>query len=341
MSEHLVAYVNWQRIIAWKILSLSISETELVPFAYGSKQPIFKKYAKKNNVIWIFSIPMVDVPRKSAAYKYRPTLVAKISIDSVVKDRSQLKKHENKKEIEKLIRLWDNVAIANPEKSRFFELNDATSLLLDLSFESRSGETRIANPFDKMPCKNEINKTQALRSHIAKNYRFIKRIFSKNTKNVRRLKQFESQTKKRSVFISYAYADGRSYPLALADQMLSSGWSPWIDTLVIPSRKKRKKQDTIPPNRLQKLLQFGIMGSPLFVALVSDNYVRKDSEKKTKWTLKELEFARKQKEIGRLQNMVQIKIDDKELLGFDKTISKVNEELMVVQISNWLQNRNM
>ncbi len=82
MSENLIAYMTWDRLVAWKILSLKISEDKdrLIPLGFGSRQRIFSKYGIAGNTIWVFSIPTVKIAGTRGSYKYRPTLVAKIKI---------------------------------------------------------------------------------------------------------------------------------------------------------------------------------------------------------------------------------------------------------------------
>jgi hypothetical protein len=343
MCEHLVAYVNWKRITPWKILSLSVSDKKLVPYAYGSKQPIFKKYAKEGNTIWIFSIPMVKLKKQADILKYGPTLVAKIEIIDVLNEASDLKNYKNKEEISKLIHLWDTVAIANESESSFFELNDATKVLMNLKFTGKKGITSIPNPFDKTPDKNDFKENQKLRGHIGQNLRFIKRIHTPDSNSIHSLVEFSKQIRKNSVFISYAYADtkaesykpneGRSLALALADEMRDLGWSPWLDTLVINPRNDKSKQP-IPQSRLQKLLDFGIIGCPLFVALVSDNYLKKDNQHKLKWTLEELKTAKEQKNKGNVKRMFQVILNNEKLPDFDDWFSLKDAETLADEINN-------
>ncbi|MEN8118122.1 MAG: hypothetical protein ABFS16_14150 [Bacteroidota bacterium] len=269
--------------------------------------------------------------------------MAKIVIDKVVNCSSDLKIFKNKKEIEKLICLWGNVALANAKESQFFELNDATDILLNLSFTGKGGTTSISNPFQKKQDDINSNKDQKLRVHIARNLRFIRHIDNKNSSCVNELTQFSKQIKKRSVFISYAFADikvksndtkeGRSLALALADELLGHEWSPWLDTLVINPRDGINKK-TIPKDRLQKLLDFGIAGCPLFVALISDNYLRDDKRKKIKWTLEELKTAKNKKDENIVNKIFQVNLCNKELPGFDFCFPFDNVKDLATQIND-------
>ena len=337
MQDNLIAYMTWDRLVAWKILSLEISGGErLVPIAYGSKQKIFSKYATPGNTIWVFSMPNVKIFGSPVSYKYKPTLVARITIKELIHKKTIGDDDIALRGVKKLLSYWEHVAVSDPDKSEFYELNDATELLFSLEFQSNHGKSKLKNPLSKIPSNDDIAGTQLIRSKIGQQLESIRRLSHEKDIYLKSLEDHAEQVSKRKVFISYAHGDGKQFPLELADAFLERNWSPWVDALTIPPKKKKQvKSARIPPGRLFSLLRYGIQGSALFVGLVTDNYVRKEKETDVRWTLKEWDIARESKRAPGGLSIVQISENVLELQGAEKVFSKRQADLLASSITNW------
>jgi len=358
MNTHLIAYINWDLIVAWKVLSLSISkDKELIPFGYGSRQPIFISKAEPGNVIWVFSIPKPTAEKNITAHNYRPTLVAKLTIGSNRIKFSEVESYSNKVEIIKLMDLWCNVVISDPNKSCFFPMNDATNLFYKLKIKRKKQkqgvevDKPILDSDEDEKDEKDVVKTKSIRMKIGKNLRFMREIVN-DQENIDMIEEYAEKSKKNSVFISYSYSGNRDYALALADKLLSLGYGTWIDSLAIP---KQKGVDKIPEERLFKLLNYGIWNCNLFIALISEGYLfgkqnnqsNVDLAMKNKeidlnsWTMKEYLTAREEKKINNSLFMVQVaKQELQNHLEFDKWIKMNNDETLSEQIDKSFRSFN-
>ncbi len=335
MGSNLLAYMTWNRLVAWKILSLEISgNKELVPIGFGSNQQIFMKYAKPGSVIWIFSIPSVKIPGDKNIHRYRPTLIARIKVKQLLHKKSPQLNRYPTQGVKRLMSYWKNVAISDFEESEFYELNDATKLLLALKFQSQSGESHLVNPIGYIPKRTETSENQKLRISLAQQLQSVRRISDTTNTCIVELEKHAQEVRENTVFISYAHGDGRNYPLELADSLLDRKWSPWVDSIAVPSKRKRQSENIL-PDRLLRLLEYGIKGSSLFIGLISDNYIRKDKEIDVRWTLKEWYLAQEYKQKSSGLSCIQVSKNTANLPDSDKIFKYNQANLLANSITKW------
>lgn len=303
-GEHLLAFINWNRIAHWKELSLpegkevSMPSKNIRPFAYSSAQRIFDKYARKKSTLWILSLPVVV--EKGKRTRFAPTLVAKI----VVRCREDLDCPKALRMNKRIRRLKESVWTRNTRKhgkqgqkharrktvvavagegSEFFQHNDMMKgKLHELEFvTSRNKRSRYRG-------LDGITNPTIYAEKIAPQLQSIRRLDSSSAED---LANYAGKVRGQTVFISYCHQDGKLQALKLARELVRKDIYPWLDGLALP-RSRSTRRDRLTEERLNKLLKLGVWGSGLFIALAGRKYMEKAGDV-DKLIHDELKWARK------------------------------------------------
>jgi hypothetical protein len=299
VSDALVAYMTWDRLVPWKVLSLPERVTEpFYPVGYGSKHTVFRGRADRGATLWVVTKPQL----KST---YHPTLVAKIrvlrrhSAESGMRPRRGAAplRDPHQKAIDELLRQWGWVAESDPRASRFFELNDASAALGKLNLTTQLLGLR------------KIVKVDAARARDS-------------------FRSCTRRAKERTVFISYAHADAERLALDLAEALLARGFSPWLDALTIP-RYDVELEDDVRPYRLGKLIELGIQRSQLGIALVTHRYAA------TTWTRRERDWLRRRSAQDARFRCLRILGKGRKLSWCDAKLDPAPPDELASQIKRW------
>ena len=113
-----VAYMAWERVVPWKILSMMARPGEwLVPIGFGSRSRDFPKHLAPGSRIWV-------VTRIAGEF----SLAGRVSIEDIL-DRNCIAREEWPKDLQGLLSQWRFVAKADLANSEFFETNNAQSVI--------------------------------------------------------------------------------------------------------------------------------------------------------------------------------------------------------------------
>lgn len=268
-----LAYVTWNRVVPWKILSLPQHRGErFAPLGYGAGSR--SKTRRPRNLLTRVqpedTIYVVTMPWAKTR-GLPPTLVARLHVKTVCHGMGSPKSLSHN--LTKLCRIWNAVAIADPCSSEFYGLNDATAALHRLGIIT-PGAARGAD------------RLRVIRTQLGRRVQKILRLHTSAEQTERAFAGCMTQGKGRSVFISYAHIDGEPYALELARHLMQRGLSPWLDALAIP-RYNTKKEGPGKSRRLQKLLRLGIEQSALGLSVITDSYLKKKDKRGIVWTRRE------------------------------------------------------
>jgi len=288
-SDALVTLLTWDRLVPWKILSLPARSTDnFAPVGYGSKATVFRGRVRKGSTIWVVTRPIPES-------LHPPSLVAQITVQGLY-TKENCPSSLRSKGIKELLDRWGWVAVADVGKSRFFELNDASSALNELQIRSFSVIRSFPGGTDK-----------------------VREAFSSCVR----------QAQNRTVFLSYTHAENRSFALELARGLREEGFSPWLDSLTIPSYKLRGDRD---PNleRLSELIRIGLERSCLAVVIATENYGN------TEWTRREREWIRTLKRSSGLLRCVEIRRGAKSKVRcYDERFDEDGPADLAHKIADW------
>ena len=113
-----VAYMAWERVVPWKILSMVARPGEmLVPAGFGSRNRDFPKNLAPGSRIWV-------VTRIAGDF----SLAASVLIEDIL-DRNSIPEEKWPKDLAGLLSQWRFVARADPAGSEFFETNSAQPVI--------------------------------------------------------------------------------------------------------------------------------------------------------------------------------------------------------------------
>jgi hypothetical protein len=297
MSSALIAYVAWDRVVPWKILSLpEKDDAPFTPIGYGSRQAVLRKRALPDSFLWVITIPTL----RSHAGRLQilpPTLVARIEIAALC-SKDDCPAALRTRGIGLLLNQWTWVAVAKPGNSRFYELNDASPALQQLGM---------------MEARETLNLS------IAKRFQSIRHV----PDAARAQAAFESldlQAQHKTVFISYTHAEGAIAAQQLASELSVLGFHLWMDALTIPFYNV-KKEDDCRPHRLQQLIRLGIRKTQLAIILNTPAYASKTDACGFNWTQWEYELILEKKRINPSFRCMEIDMGGKPLTGNLKRLS--------------------
>jgi hypothetical protein len=113
-----VAYMAWERVVPWKILSLMTYPDKLpVPIGYGARNLNFPELLQQRSQIWV-------VTRIANEF----SLAGRVVVKEIL-DRNCIPENKWPKDIGGLFVRWRFVARADPTKSEFFETNNAEPVI--------------------------------------------------------------------------------------------------------------------------------------------------------------------------------------------------------------------
>lgn len=275
MSQTFLAYVTWDRVVPWKILSLPEKRGQnFFPVGYGAgKKMNVMRRVKPDDTIWVVTMPRAKLKGKRNRRNFHPTLVACIKVKSICPGESCPAQLSHG--IKALLKEWKSVAVSDPNESHFFELNDASEALFRLGILP-----------SMPPSSADEEQVSVLRGEVGRRIPKILRLKASEQEAMSAFKSCMRQGSKKAVFISYARIDGEEFALEFADALLEKGFSPWLDSLAIP-RYNVKREDEYDPPRLKKMLQLGIDRSAMAVCVITDEYRKKKDPFGMIWTQRE------------------------------------------------------
>jgi hypothetical protein len=113
-----VAYMAWQRVVPWKILSMIARPRErLVPIGFGARNEDFYNLLEPRSQIWV-------VTRIANEF----SLAGRVTVREIL-DRNCIPQEEWPKDTVGLFAKWRFVARADPNNSEFFETNNAEPVI--------------------------------------------------------------------------------------------------------------------------------------------------------------------------------------------------------------------
>lgn len=113
-----VAYMAWERVVPWKILSMMARPDEpLVPVGFGARNLDFHRLLKRGSQIWV-------VTRIANEF----SLAGRVAVRDLF-DRKRIPREKWPKDIARLLSKWRFVARADPTNSKFFETNNAEPVM--------------------------------------------------------------------------------------------------------------------------------------------------------------------------------------------------------------------
>jgi hypothetical protein len=339
MPDALLAYITWDRLVPWKILSLPDRVTgDFIPIGYGSKQPVFRKRALKDSLLWVITMPRPEASGDQAP-PYAPSLVARIKVKRLC-SIDECPDDLRSPGIDRLLDQWGWVAVSDPQDSRFFELNDASQALEGLGL---LGHAAPAGRYGQPAAASRAAQTASanrLRQELGKRLRFITWLPGGLARSDDAFRPCMDQAKDRTVFISFTHAggyggaNGERFALDLAQELVPRGFSPWLDALAIP-RYDLAREDDCSPRRLEKLIDLGITRSQLAIALMTDDYAQRTDRCGMNWTQTELEQILARRRHGGLFRCVQVMRGGAQREGFDHAFGPASAREVACAVAEW------
>jgi hypothetical protein len=113
-----VAYMAWERVVPWKILSMMARpDAPLAPLGFGTRDRDFPTLLEPGSQIWV-------VTRIASEF----SLAGRVTVQDIL-DRNCLPQEKWGKDTAGLFAKWRFVARADPTNSEFFEANNAAPVL--------------------------------------------------------------------------------------------------------------------------------------------------------------------------------------------------------------------
>ena len=127
-----VAYMDWKRVVPWKILSIKAHPTEsLVPVGFGARNKEFFNRLEAGSHIWV-------VTRIANEF----SLAGCVKVQEII-DRDAIPKALWPEDVVDLCEQWKYVARADPFGSEFFETNSAQPVLNKLNVHFAQNRTIV------------------------------------------------------------------------------------------------------------------------------------------------------------------------------------------------------
>ena len=305
MANNLVAYVRSDIVASWRLRSLTYGSGK-GPLGYGSNAPVFRNNVDEDSVLWVFTMPTLKLPRTPIRY-YRPALAARIRVSRLLTLSTCPPELSIYSRVGTFLNSWEYVAYSSPEKSIFYELNDATQGLMELRWQGR----KIVEDPPHSQVRSH-GRTQGLRRIFESRFQAPRRV---GDDSVAVLSKTVSRASESTAFISYSHSDGRESALSLAEELLEHGISPWLDSFVVDPNLES-------PEDVARSLMHGIDRSSIFIAFVTKDYLSVRSG--FNWTEAEWRYATADRDGRRSRCCIQIdwggRVDEVcELLGDRET----------------------
>lgn len=328
MPLHQIAFLNAERLVPWKCLSLDVlphgSRRDLVPVAYASASPAFmsgvptgtRLSARRSGgqpVLWIVSRPKYRV-HGFAPDSFPYSLTAKIVVDKVVGGdviREWAKPHDRglvtPSGESRRLKDWQQARfIVDPRCRTIFRIARvfATSTL-------RASQKRAKKSKGKKEALTERQAWAQVRTAIAdqSRSRFLAHISAtycvkraarnllcprtlKTDGVIAELETLAQTASCRTVFLNYRFCENPELAVRVAKAVLRSGRGVWLDGLTIPHfTDKRHRRDS--PGNLGALLRHGIVKAHLFLTFAGEEFDScSEDGRSPNWALKEFRYAR-------------------------------------------------
>lgn len=163
------------------------------------------------------------------------SLAARITVQQII-DGNSMPEEQWSSQAARLLKIWRFVATADVDNSEFFETNNAAPVLR----------------------ANEI-------------------CFNRNRTLIYREESLEDMFKmcmeqgRNTVFISYRWREAKIFAKALAKELRSQGFSPWLDALALPEYEIARESEKDAP-RLNRLIRSGIERSKYAIVINTKTY---------------------------------------------------------------------
>jgi hypothetical protein len=116
-----VAFMRWERIVPWKILSLkACPDKPPLPVGFGARQKKFYDCLEPGSQIWV-------VTRVANEF----SLAGRVTVQRML-DRNRIAKNRWPEHLADLLEEWPYVAESDPSNSKFFETNCAEPAMSNL-----------------------------------------------------------------------------------------------------------------------------------------------------------------------------------------------------------------
>ena len=273
MANHLVAYVRSDIVASWRLRSLTYGSGN-EPLGYGSNASVFRNNVDEGSVLWVFTMPTLKLSSRTPTRYYRPTLVARIRVSRLLTLSTCPPELYIYSRVGTLLNSWKYVAYSSPEDSLFYELNDITQGLMELTWQGR--KIVEAPPRSRVRSQQQ---TQELRKIFGVRFQSPRRV---DDDSVAPLRDTVGTASESTAFISYSHRDGRESALSLAEGLLEHGISPWLDSFVVDP-------NLASPEAVAKSLMHGINRSSIFIAFVTKDY--RSAHSGFNWTEAEWQYA--------------------------------------------------
>jgi hypothetical protein len=346
-SDALIAYITWNRVVPWKILSLpDRPEADFFPMGYGSDQRTLKHRAKKGTTLWVVTLPWVETqprqgvePRGSVQVTTYPFffLVARLDIAGVYKCWSEVPLRLRSRGVRELLEDWGWVAVAahrdravkrNGERvkgkeSRFYGFNNVNKVL---------EKHHLIEPGD-------LKDARLVRRRIGARLQSIRVIEGKADQLEKDFNEILDPGKggKGQIFISFKSEDNFHEALRLAEALTHLGFNCWLDSFAIPLYSRRRV-DEIAQERLRQLIRWGIKKSDLAIVFVSPLYAQGENGYWTDFEQSEIKTERSCRQSFRAYGILdRVKLPDRSEKTFDETSPKLKSTEMARAIVQWFE----
>ena len=255
-KTHLLCYVRRDHLTSWKLDSVKRGAEGQPVLAYGSKALIFSNYAKPGNVIWVIG----------AHTGLQPTLEAKIEI------ADQLHKYKE----------YDFEAKSTPSGGSFFGLNDASSAIMQLVFESQRSVWSLRDKYSSTRWEDTFGmKLQAPRRLATEGVRVGRHLST----GAAPLEHLEDAIRMRSIFISWKHCDEshEGFLRALCMELIKRQFSVWWDQTALTNVEEVNKYKG-KKKLMGGLLRQGLSQSTAILALWTKSYGTASRASRSNWT---------------------------------------------------------
>lgn len=301
MAGYLV-YVKWQVLRSWTRKSRGGGWR--YPYRYATDQRHFRP--KRGDTVWVVACPRWHRDRLP------PTLVARLQLS---KDYVDLDTATDLTPLDRRFRRFGRyLAVADPDHSRYYPINNCYRTLLSLDFQTHRPISRCAR------CTQvEVSPEGSLYAHIPTHLQTVRRL---TDEDVRRLNEYAEATERgQVVFISYRHGESDDLVRAFADEVGRQGAAYWLDEEMILYQAKAE-QDWLPRERLEQMLSDAIQQAYIFVAFASPTYLESD------WVRYEIERARFFADQGHVRRLVAVNtVEPAAPLDFTAELRDVSQEV--------------
>ena len=316
MENHVLCYVQRDRITDWKRLAITHEEPA---FIYGSNdERVFVEHLAGGGTLWVVS----------SIRTRPPELVARLSVKTVLeRNDPKLRAFGVSERFARHFAEFKWIAVGGTD-SEFFGHNVAGSALLQTTFESASGE-----PWVLSSGAREWRGAYGMK--LQRPTRVSNESLGPQENGIAALKTLAA-TSAQSVFVSWKWRDSsarvvRSLAYALAER----GFMPWLDLLALPkARALRKIQGD--EEKLERLLRYGYRRCFALIGVETINYGSQSEGSHRNWTLREWEgeFVTDRR-LARIAYRPKSAIGSELMSCVDLRLSSADPQVAAGELRNW------